>query len=184
MSAARSRPQATAATAAAATRGARVARAAATALVIGLLLARGRLRGGTDEPAARTTGGDLRGLDHRSIDTATRAQIERFAMVRIPASATNLRSSSRDGMDTQLLVSFRLPREDLAEFVRSGSFRGELTEGDRAIASSVGSELGWRLGEAERITGLSDARSGLGRNLVVVLDDPRRPVVHLQAATL
>ncbi|MDP8995130.1 MAG: hypothetical protein M3N07_09155 [Pseudomonadota bacterium] len=68
--------------------------------------------------------------------------------------------------------------------MRSGNFRGELPEGDRAIASSVGSELGWRLGEAERVAGLSDVRSGLGRNLVVVLDDPRRPVVHLQAAPL
>ncbi|MDP8908970.1 MAG: hypothetical protein M3N47_07605 [Chloroflexota bacterium] len=161
-----------------------MARAAATALAIGLLLAAAGCGGGSDEPAARTTGDDLGGLDRRSVDTATRAQIERFAMVRIPASATNLRSSWRDAMDTQLLVSFRLPREDLAEFVRSGNFRGKLTEGDRAIASSVGSELGWRLGEAERVAGLSDTRSGLGRNLVVVLDDPRRPVVHLQAATL
>lgn len=62
-----------------------------------------------------------------------------------------------------------------------GNFRGQLTEGDGAIASSVGSELGWRLQQVERVAGLSDVRSGLGRNLVVVLDDPRRPVVHLEA---
>jgi len=105
-------------------------------------------------------------------------------MVRIPASATNMRSSSRSAMDTQLLVSFRLPREDLATFVRSGDFRGKLTEGDRAIASTAGSELGWHLDEAKRVKGLSDIRPGLGRNLVVVLDDPRRPVVHLETATL
>lgn len=161
-----------------------MARAAAIALAIALLLVAAGCGGGSDDPPARTTGGDLDGLERRSVDAATRAQIERFAKVRIPASATNLRSASRAAMDTQLLVSFRLPREDLAEFVRSGNFRGELNEGDRAIASSVGSELGWRLQEAERVAGLSDVRSGLGRNLVVVLDDPRRPVVHLEAARL
>ena len=87
-------------------------------------------------------------------------------------------------MDSQLLVSFRLPREDLAAFVRSGGFRGKLTAGDRAITSTTGAELGWRLGEAKQVEGLGEVARGLGRNLVVVLDDPRQPVVHLEAATL
>lgn len=48
-------------------------------------------------------------LDGRSVDTVSRAQIERFAMVRIPDSATNLRSYVRGGIDTQLLASFACP---------------------------------------------------------------------------
>ena len=155
----------------------------AIAIALGLLLALAGC-GGSDDPPPRPTGGDLRDLDRESADTASRAQIERFAKVRIPASATNLRSFSRDGLDTQLLVSFRLPAKDLPAFVRSGTFRGQLTEGDRAIAPNVGSELGWQLDDAKNVEGLSDVQAGLGRNLVVVLDDPQRPMVHLEAATL
>lgn len=171
-----------------ATRGARVGsvvrRSVLAALAAGIVvLVAAGCGAGNDDPS-RTDARDLRDLERTGVDMLSEAQIERFARVRIPPSATNLRSLSRSAMDTQLLVSFRLPREALAEFVASGNFRGELTEGDRAIGSTVGEQLGWRLGGAKRIEGLADVGDGLGRNLVVVLDDPQRPAVHLEVATL
>jgi len=166
-------------------RGALVARLAAGTLVIALVFALSGCGSGSDDPKPRAAGGgDLRDIEKSTVDKATRAQIERFAKIRIPASATKLRSASRSAMDTQLLVSFVLPRKDLAAFVRSGHFGGELRDGDRAIASSVGSEIGWRLKDAKRVEGLAEIVHGLGRNLVVVLDDPQRPLVHLEAMTI
>lgn len=153
------------------------------AILFGLLLAAAGC-GGSEDPNPRKPARDLSNTERKGIDTATKAQIERFAKVVIPASATNLHSLSRSALDSQLLVSFRLPAADLDAFVRSGSFRRTLTDGDRAIGASTGSELGWHVDRAKRVKGLADVRPGLGRNLVVVLDEPRQPVVYLEAATL
>lgn len=160
-----------------------MARLAVVAIAIGLLLAAASC-GGSDDPPAREPARDLRDLEQTGIDKATKAQIEAFARIRIPASATALRLSSRSAMDTQLLVSFRLPAADLDAFVSSADFSRKLVDNDRAISSGVGTEIGWRLNEAERVKGLAETTTGRYRNLVVVLDDPRRPAVYLEAGTL
>jgi hypothetical protein len=175
--------------AAAATRGAhvasaRTARAVVAVLSIGLLLVVAGCGGDGNDPTPRAPAGDLRDLEHETLNKATKAQIERFAEIRIPASATNLRSSSRSAMDTQVLVSFRLPRKDLDAFVRSGNFRSTLVENNRAIVSGTGAKLGWQLEKAKRITGLRDVKPGLGRNLLIVLDESQRPAIYLEAASL
>jgi len=162
-----------------------VARPAILVLAIGFVLGLALAGcGGSDDPKPRTPAGDLRDLEHTTKDEATKAQLERFARVRIPASATNLRSYSRSAMDTQVLVSFEIPRADLDAFVASGNFRRTLTDNDRAIGSTVGGEIGWHLDKAKRVMGLGEVMSGLGRNLVVVLDDPRLAAVYLEAVAL
>jgi hypothetical protein len=153
------------------------------ALVIGLALVFAGC-GSSDDPKPRSPAGDLRDLEQQTVDTATKAQLERFAEVRIPASATNLRSFSRSALDTQVLMSFRIPRADLDAFVRSGNFQGTLRDDYRAITTSAGEGIGWDLDKAKHVQGLADVKSGLGRNLLVVLDDPQRPAVYLEAATL
>lgn len=162
-----------------------MARVAVVALVLGVALAFAGGCGSSDDPEPSAPRGNLTDLEKTTVDKATKAQIERFAGVRIPASATNLRSSSRSAMDTQVLVSFSVPRADLSAFITSGKFRGTLTEGDRAIAASTGSALGWQLDQAKKVEGLADtSRPGLYRNVLVVLDDSERPAVYLEAGTL
>lgn len=162
-----------------------MARAAlASLLVVVLLLTVSGCGGSDDPPAAREPGRDLRDLESQTVDKATRAQIERFAKVSIPDDATSLRSATHSAMDTQLLVSFRIPRSELQAFVRSGDFHAKLVEGNRAIATPIGEEIGWQLEDAKRVEGLADTQTGLYRNVVVVLDDPRHPVVHMEAGTL
>jgi len=165
-------------------RGARVARSiAAAVVVVGLLLVVAGCGDEAGSPAPRTTPvpRSLSDLDRTTKDEATRKQLEAFAQIKIPASATDLRSLSHSAMDTQLLVSFRLPAAALDAFVASGRFGGVLTDEDRAIAQHIGAQIGWRLAAAKRVKGLSDDSSTLSRNLVAVLDDPRRPWIHLEA---
>jgi len=157
---------------------------AAAAAVVGLLLVAAGCGAEAGAPAPRTTPvpRSLSDLDRTTMDEATHEQLEAFAQIEIPASATEVRSFSRGAMDTQLLVSFRLPAAALDAFVASGRFGGVLTEEDLTIVPSLGAQIGWRLADAKRVEGLSDNTSdGLSRNLVVVLDDPRRPWVHLEA---
>jgi hypothetical protein len=69
-------------------------------------------------------------------------------------------------------------------FVHEGHFKGRLQPGNRTLSDPEGKELGWRLTGPAKVSGLEEIRAGLGRNLMVVYDDPPRPAVYLSATTL
>jgi hypothetical protein len=50
--------------------------------------------------------------------------------------------------------------------------------------AALGLVLGWRLTGPAKVAGLDEIQAGLGRNLMVVYDDPQRPAVYLSATTL
>jgi len=129
-------------------------------------------------------GGDRLALEAHGTDGLTRAQIEGFAQIRIPASARGVHSFYSKSMDTTVLLSFRAARGDVAAFVRHAHFEGRLRRGYRALLAGEGNELGWRLTGPARVAGLEELRDGLARKLMVVYDDAHRPAVYLTATAL
>jgi hypothetical protein len=133
-----------------------------------------------DQPADLSAGGRGAGGE----PAIGRAEIERFARIRIPASATALRSYYTASMDTTVYVGLRLPRGAVRTFVRDGHFKDRLQPGNRTLLDPEGKELGWRLTGPAKVAGLEEIQAGLGRNLMVVYDNPRRPAVYLAVTTL
>ena len=133
--------------------------------------------------SSRENSRDLDRLEAHGTDKLSRAEIERFARIRIPASATAVHSFYSSSMDTSVFVGMRLPRRAVRGFVRDGHFRDALAPGNRTLFEPEGKELGWRLTGPAKVAGLSEDQAGLGRNLMVVYDDPRRPAVYLVAGT-
>jgi hypothetical protein len=149
-----------------------------TVAALGLVLALTSGGGGREAPLSFDR------LDSHGVDKLSRADLERFARIRIPASATAVRSSYWSSMDTTVYVGLRLPRSAVRAFVRDGHFNGSLKSGNRTLSGSEGKELGWRLTGPAKVAGLDEIQAGLGRNLMVVHDDPQRPAVYLSATTL
>lgn len=112
----------------------------------------------------------------------TRAEIERFGRVTLPASAEGLQARRESGMDEAIFVRFTLAAADLEAFVASGGFTQEPQPDDRAVVSDAG--LGWELDAIDRVEGLNEVRDGLGRQLLIDLDRPGRPVVYFVASTI
>jgi hypothetical protein len=81
-------------------------------------------------------------------------------------------------------VGLRLPRRAVRAFVRDGHFKGPLKPGYRAVFDGEGKALGWHLSGPAKVAGLDEVQAGLGRHLMVVYDDARRPAVYLSATTL
>ena len=123
-------------------------------------------------------------------DAPSERDVEEFAHVEIPASATGLRTFSESGIDTRMLASFRLPRRDLPAFIASGGFAAPLEAGERPSPIGGGEALAWRLDEIDRVAGLEEPvgdvyeKIGVVRSVVVDLDRPDHVVVYLSAATL
>jgi hypothetical protein len=132
----------------------------------------------------RDSSRDLNRLESHGVDKLSRTDLERFARIRIPASATAVHSSFSSSMDTTVYVGLRLPRSAVRTFVREGRFKGSLRPGYRALFDPEGKELGWRLTGPAKVAGLDEIQADLGRNLMVVYDDPQRPAVYLVATTL
>jgi hypothetical protein len=122
-------------------------------------------------------------LESHGVDKLIRADLERFARIRIPASATAVHSSYWSSMDTSVDIGMRLPRRAVRTFVRDGHFKGSLQSGNRTLFEPEGKELGWRLKGPAKVAGLEEIQAGLGRNLMVVYDDPQRPTVYLVGST-
>jgi hypothetical protein len=156
-----------------------IARTLAIAVVAAVALA---LAGCRD--SSRENSRDFDRLEAHGTDKLSRAEIERFARIRIPASATALRSYYTASMDTTVYVGLRLPRGAVRTFVHDGHFRGRLQPGNRTLFVPEGKELGWRLTGPAKVAGLEEIQAGLGRDLMVVYDDPQRPAVYLSATTL
>jgi hypothetical protein len=146
-------------------------------LVVGLVLALASDVGGREGPLS------LSRLDSHGVDKLSRADLERFAEIHIPASATAVHSFYSSSMDTSVFVGMRLPRRAVRGFVRDGHFRDALQPGNRTLFEPEGKELGWRLTGPAKVAGLSEDQAGLGRNLMVVYDHPQRPAVYLVAST-
>jgi hypothetical protein len=153
---------------------------AGVAVVVALAL--GGCGGGRD--SSRESSRDLNRLESHGVDKLSRAELERFARIHIPAGATRVHSSFQSSMDTTVYVGLRLPRGAVRTFVRDGHFKGPLQPGYRAVFDGEGKELGWHLSGPAKVAGLEEIQAGLGRNLMVVYDDAQRPAVYLSATTL
>jgi hypothetical protein len=146
-------------------------------LVFGLVLALASDGGGREGPLSFSR------LDSHGVDKLSRAELERFAEIRIPASATAVHSSYWSSMDTSVYIGVRLPRRAVRAFIRDGHFQGRLEPGRRTLFEPEGKELGWRLKGPAKVAGLQEIHGGLGRHLMVIYDDPQRPAVYLVAGT-
>jgi hypothetical protein len=146
-------------------------------LVLGLVLALASDVGGREGPLS------LSRLDSHGVDKLSRADLERFAEIHIPASATAVHSSYSSSMDASVYIGMRMPRRAVRAFVRDGHFEGPLEPGRRTLFEPEGKELGWRLNGPAKVAGLQEVHGGLGRHLMVVYDDPQRPAVYLAAGT-
>jgi hypothetical protein len=146
-------------------------------LVLGLVLALASDSGGREGPLS------LSRLDSHGVDKLSRADLERFAEIHIPASATAVHSSYWSSMDTSVYIGMRLPRRALRAFLRDGHFKGPLEPGSRTLFEPEGKELGWRLKGPAKVAGLQEIHAGLGRHLMLVYDDPQRPAVYLAVTT-
>ena len=133
--------------------------------------------------SSRENSRDLDRLEAHGTDKLSRAEIERFARIRIPANATAVHSFFSSSMDTSVFVGLRLPRRAVRGFVRDGHFRDALQPGNRTLFEPEGKELGWRLNGPAKVAGLQEIHAGLGRHLMGVYDDPQRPAVYLFAGT-
>jgi len=112
----------------------------------------------------------------------TRAEIERFGRIKLPASTSDLQASREDGMDSSIAVRFTMDRGELKEFIDGANFRAPPTPDDRAIGSNE--RLGWKVDEIQSLVGHSELENALGRQIVIDLDRPERPVVYFVASTI
>jgi hypothetical protein len=94
---------------------------------------------------------DLDRLESHGVDKLSSAQLERFAHIRIPATATAVRSFYSSSMDTTVYIGLRLPRSAVHTFVRQGRFKRPLRPADRTLFEPVGTELGWRLNDPAKV---------------------------------
>lgn len=112
------------------------------------------------------------------------AEIEEFARIRIPDSASELRSSSASAIDTSLYLSFAMDGAELDAFVRDAGFQSPPEPGVRALQVGAGRELGWDTDAVSEFLGHAEEVDGLVREVLVDLDAPDRPVIYLHAYTL
>jgi len=148
--------------------------------------------GGSGEPAR--TGGERPSASGREgpltrpedIDRLSRGQIESFAEVELPASASGLRSAVIDGfMDDAIEVSFTLPADELDPFVRASGFEPPLEDGFNPLGPLAGRALGWKLPADAQVRGLEEVTSAdFGRSLAVTDAGEGRVTVYLTASQL
>lgn len=111
-------------------------------------------------------------------------EAERFARIDVPRSATDVEAVSGGAMDEVLRMRFTIPRADLATFVRGSRFTERLEEGYRPFLDGEVAETGWKTERIERLRGVSEIVDGLGRRVLVDLDDPERATVYVVAGSL
>ena len=150
--------------------------------------------GGSDEPRDRRAERDPRrardpfeaaGLHAEAKNKLSVRDIERFARVRIPKTATGLQSHYSRSMDASLIASFTIPREDLDAFISGSDFSASLEPGYRVMPPDAGKDLGWRLGELHRVSGLNEpVKDHLSRRVLVDLGTPGRATVYLSVTTV
>ena len=76
------------------------------------------------------------------VTTPSRAEIERFARIRLPPSARDVEATSAVALDERLKLRFTMDRADVDAFVRDARFSPPLMRGYVPYAST---ELGWHL---------------------------------------
>lgn len=112
----------------------------------------------------------------------TRAELEGYARIKLPPSATGLEVHCDGFMDRRVRARFTIARRDLRRFIHTANFRGALVKGERPFHDGEVKELGWRVDAIDRVLGLNEeAVDPVVRHIIVDLDRPDNPVVYLQA---
>jgi hypothetical protein len=133
--------------------------------------------GGSDDPGA-TAGRDGGRYKATPID---REEFERFAGMDLPDELSDLQAARQPGpLDDSVTARFAIPRENVDK-LRS-ILSEPLEEGYRAIPDTPGLNL--QTGKIKRLLGASDVVGGVGRSVVVDVDDPDRAVVYVLAGTV
>jgi hypothetical protein len=110
----------------------------------------------------------------------TRAEIEEFGKVKLPASTRDVQARMSHGIDTGLFLRFEIDRDDVDAFVRDGNFDAQA--GFRP--SYPYTEEGWRLDRIRNTLGAEELKGSFGRELVIDLDRPDVATVYLVATTV
>ena len=123
------------------------------------------------------------GLSEEGVDQLSREQIERFGALKLPARARGLRTFHSNALDTTMLLSFRIDRAGMEQFVADAGLPG-LKTGAMPVAAPEGGQLGWKLERIRSTSGAEDrTKDGVFRKITVSLDDPQQPTVYFLAFT-
>lgn len=120
-------------------------------------------------PAARSGG-----------ETPTRAEIEEFGKIKLPASARQIDATMDSALDTGLFLRFVMDRKDVDGFVRDGHFQAKAGYEPTYDYS----ESGWHLDRIRNTLGAEEFDGNYGRELVIDLDRPDVATVYLVASTV
>lgn len=132
-------------------------------------------------------GSDDRGQDRGNGDEARGATMpiglaaaERFAGIELPSRLSDLQARKEVGpQDDSIALRFTIARDELTglrSILTEPLEEGFLTVTDRP-------SLGWKVEDSKRFLGASDMVGGVGRQVLVDLDEPDRPVVYIVAGT-
>lgn len=113
----------------------------------------------------------------------TRDEIEEFARLELPPSARVVERDCEGFMDTFLSARITMDRRDLRRFIAAAGLSREPERGAHPIGPEGIQALGGPPVVPERVLGHDEFRKGLGRNLVIDLDQPGQATVYLQAFT-
>jgi hypothetical protein len=137
------------------------------------VLALGLAACGGDEPERAPTSAP-RG------EEPTRAEIEEFGRVKLPASTRDVQARMSHGIDTGMFLRFEMDRDDVDAFVRDGHFDAQTG----FKPSYPYTEEGWRLDRIRNTIGAQELKGDFGRELVIDLDRPDVATVYLVATTV
>lgn len=134
--------------------------------------------GGSGDPSA--TGADRDGGRYEATPI-DRDEFERFAGIELPDELSDLQAAKQPGpLDDSATARFVISREDVDK-LRS-ILSEPLEEGYRAIPDTP--SLGFQTGEIKRFLGASDVVAGVGRSVLVDVDDSDKAVVYVLAGTV
>lgn len=104
-----------------------------------------------------------------------------YAGIELPPGASEVQATMFPGpLDDSIALRFTIPRSQL-DALRS-ILSEPLEEGYRTVPDRP--NLGWETEDSDRVLGASDIVNGIGRDVLVDLDLPGRPVVYLTAGSV
>jgi hypothetical protein len=111
--------------------------------------------------------------------TATRAKVESFSHIRLPASTRDLTAENPSGIDESVIARFVIDRDDVGQLVDSAGFDPPLRKDYQPYPNT---EHGWHLDRIHNLLGGQELKDGFSRELVIDLDKPRVATVYLTAS--